>query len=45
MNQVTLTIVNVIQAGVRILRIVDDEWAAQAIAVLSRQVTVIPEGT
>lgn len=39
-----LTIVNIVQLRMRIMRIVDNEGPAQTIAVLSRQMAVIPEG-
>ena len=38
-----LTVVNVIEVLVRIMGIVDDERAAQAVAVLRRYVAVVPE--
>ena len=38
------TIVNIVEMGKRIVRIIDDERASQAITVLSGEMAVVPEG-
>ena len=38
-----LTIVNIVQPLVRVVRVVHDKWAAQPVAVLGRKVAVVPE--
>ena len=43
-NVVNLTIVDIIQISLRIIRIVDHQGPAQAIAVLSLVMAVIPKG-
>lgn len=37
------TIVDVIKMSLRIVRVVDNEWTTEAVAVLRRQMAVIPE--
>ena len=39
----SLTIINVIQVRMRVVRIIDDHRTTETIAVLGRQVTVVPE--
>ena len=41
---VNLTVVDIIQTGLRIIRIVDHQGPTQTIAVLSRIMAVIPKG-
>ena len=37
------TIVDIVKMSLRIVRVVDYEWTTEAVAVLRRQVAVIPE--
>ena len=41
----SLTIINVIQVRMRVVRIIDDHRTTETIAVLGRQVAVVPEST
>ena len=39
-----LTVIDIVHFPVRIVRIIDDERASQAITVLSGEMAVVPEG-
>ena len=40
----SLTIINVVEGLVGIVGVIHDEWAPEAVAVLSGEVTVVPVG-